>query len=184
MNDNAKPNIFRRVIDWIKLKIAYVRGWMENSWIYRRLEARKYDAPERSWWWLVVRGLALIAILVVTHGMAFQQGKDRAIVVVGKVAAPNVVIGGDSVPKFVAVAWKDRALTCEAAAAELTRDNSKMRAALNALPKPPDKIAPAVINEAPKPIAGKAPPKAKACDTWLCKVDKLVTDPSAAVGLD
>ena len=95
-----------------------------------------------------------------------------------------MVIGGDSVPKSVAVAWKERALTCEVAAEELTRDNQKMRAALNALPKAPDKIAPAVINEALKPVAVKSPPKAKACDTWWCKVDKLVTDPGAAVGLD
>ena len=169
MNDNQSPSF-----------LARLRGWIENTWLYRRLEARKYDAPERSWWWLAVRGVAVLAILIVTHGMAFQHGKSRATVV----AAPNVVIGGDSVPKSVAVAWKERALTCEVAAEELTRDNQKMRAALNALPKAPDKIAPAVINEAPKPVAVKTPPKTKACDTWWCKVDKLVTDPGAAVGLD
>lgn len=184
-NDNRKPSLVRRLVGWVRLRIAYLRGWVENSGFYKRMQARKYDAPERSWWWIGVRALVVLVVLGAGLSSAYWYGKQDGTIHITQLQTPTVSIGvPKAVPLAVVEAWKGRALTCEAAAEELNADNRRMRAALNALPAAPLVVVPTEV----KPLLAlpgvavsvtprKAAKKPKECETWLCKLDKAVGMP-------
>lgn len=169
MNDNPRPSLFARI-----------RGWIENTQFYKNMHAKTYDAPARSYWWIGMRLVLIAALFCISLSAAYYAGLTRrGTSYIQHFVAVEAVASPDMIHKSALDAWKARTADCEAMARGLDGEVTELRSALAALPPlPPETVlkAETVVAKKPKRVVTKQ------CDTWVCKVDKLVTDPGSAIG--